>query len=131
MTTILTPAVQPKPYSINVVGHCSVAFAQAAVHIRQGYIFSPDHTPEIYVQNGQTNLLLVLGTPEQHAIAAAEATTAEALEFQRVAYQREVEAAARQLLEDQKREEKQRAFAAEITEQKKALRKLEAAAQAA
>ena len=123
-------AVAARPHTIRFTEPTHVAFAIAAVHIRNGYRFSADIAPEVYPSQGQSSIVLELGHPDQHAVAAAEATTALAVERQQAEFERQVEAAARQMVEDAARKAKQEQLAAEIAESKKALRALEAAAQA-
>ncbi len=126
MTTQST-ASQAKPFNLRIVAPGVIAFAQAAVHIRNGYIFLPDAAPEIMAHNGTAVINLVLGTPEQYAVEAAEASTAEAVALQQVAYDRDVQEAAKQMVEAAEREATKKKLAAEIEVQRKAIRKLEAA----
>lgn len=121
MTT--TSAVQ-KPYTVHIHDYSAIALAQAAVHIRNGYVFDPSADPEFFPANGQIRISLVLGTPEQDAISAAAATTAQALEQQEAERERDIQAAARQMLEDADRAAKKAELDAQIAAQTKALRKL-------
>lgn len=123
-TISLTAAA--KPYTIQIIGPTITALAQAAVHIRNGYVFCPHSHVDIFGPTGQIGFTLVLGTPEQHAIEAAAATTDEAVKRERYEYEQKVQAAARQMIEDAARAEKQAKITAEIAEQQKALRQLEA-----
>jgi glycine/serine hydroxymethyltransferase len=124
MTNTITPAVQNKPYCIEIFTHAHIAFAQSVCHAREGYCFSSDHVPEVFPQTGMARVVMHLGTPEQAIIDAAAVTTAEAIEQQRAAYEREVIEAARLMVDQQKRDEAKKALDAEIEAQTKALRRL-------
>jgi hypothetical protein len=83
--------------------------------------------PEIYQATGQATLTLIRGNPDTHAVSLAEAAEAHAVALQQVEFERQVEAAAKQMVEAQQREAKQAAIAAEIAVQRASLQKLEAA----
>lgn len=122
---------QPRPDTIIISDYTHVCFAVAAQLIRCGYIVSANTMPEVYQSTGQSTLTLVRGNPDAHAVALAEAAENHAVALQQVAFEREVEAAAKQMVEAQQREAKQAAIAAEIAAQRAALQKLEREAQAA
>jgi hypothetical protein len=119
------PAVQfNKPYIITFMDYSAAALAQAAVHVRNGYVFSPDIDPEFFPATGQMSITLVLGTPDQTAVQKATNSTTDAIAMQQAAHDREVEAAARKLMADIQRDAAKAKLDAEIEEQTKALRKL-------
>ncbi|WP_373991620.1 hypothetical protein [Duganella sp. BuS-21] len=121
---VTTPAVQNKPYIIKYMDYSAAALAQAAVHIRSGYVFSPDIDPEFFPATGQLAVTLVLGTPDQTAVQKATNSTTDAIAMQQAAHDREVEAAAHKLMADIQRDAAKAKLDAEIEEQTKALRKL-------
>lgn len=119
------PAVQfNKPYIISYMDYSAAALAQAAVHVRNGYVFSPDIDPEFFTATGQLAVTLVLGTPDQIAVQKATSSTTEAIEMQQAIHEREVEAAARKMMADIQRDAAKAKLDAEIEEQTKALRRL-------
>jgi hypothetical protein len=124
-------ASQPRPDTIVISEMTHVAFAVAAQLIRVGYIHSPFTMPEVFQSTGQATLTMIRGNVDAHAVSLAEAAEAHAVALQQVAFEREVEAAAKQMVEAQQREAKQAAIAAEIAAQRASLQKLEQAAQAA
>lgn len=94
---------QPKPDTLKLIGPTVPTLAKAAVHIRNGYIFSPDYAPEVFGPAGMISVTLVLGSPEQYAIEAAEQESAEAMAIQEAQRQRDIETAADQMLKDRER----------------------------
>jgi D-alanyl-D-alanine carboxypeptidase len=112
-----------KPYAVTINEHSSTAFAQAAALIRLGYTFT-EAPPTVYETNGQASISLVLGTPDEHAVKAAEATMNTYAQLAEAARQREIEAAAKQMIAAIQRDEAKAAVQAQIDEQEKALRKL-------
>lgn len=126
----VAPAVQQKPYTIQVSGYTSAAFAEAAVHVRAGYIFRASDPIELFSSIGQCTINLELGTPETHATEAANATSAHYVELQRIEFQKEVAAMARQMIEDDAKVAQQKRITAEIDAQREALKVLEASLKA-
>jgi glycine/serine hydroxymethyltransferase len=120
-----TTKIKTLPRIIIINDYVQASFARAAVLVRQGFIFSPDATPEIYT-NGFANLTMVLGSPDDASIAAAEVARAEALEMESVKYERDVQTAAKAMLEQAEREAKAKAVAAEIAATKARIAALEA-----
>lgn len=125
-----TPAPAPvgaaKPFTLQIFGQTIAALAQAAVHVRNGYIFSPSVPMDIFPNTGQASITLELGTPEPWAVEAATQTTAEAVELARVRYLADVEQAATRQIEAAKRAETQAQIDALVAKQKEELRALEA-----
>jgi hypothetical protein len=87
--------------------------------------------PEIFHATGQATLTMIRGNVDAHAVSLAEAAEAHAVALQQVAFEREVEAAAKQMVEAQQREATQQRLVAEIAAQRASLQALEQAAQAA
>ena len=121
-------SVPARPHTIVITERTMLAFATAAVHVRNGYIFSPDHAPEVYASQGQSSITLIIGNPNATAVEAATATTDHAVALQCAEFDRQVEQAAKLLVETAQRKAKQEVAAAEVAEAEKALRKLKAAA---
>ncbi|MYM65413.1 hypothetical protein GTP45_01020 [Pseudoduganella sp. FT55W] len=122
----VAPATTPntKPYAINLHDYPGTVLAEAAVHMRNGYICSPDISPQFFSTNGQIAVTLVLGSPDQETIDRANKTTGHALELQEIDRQREVEAAARKMMADMQRAEAKAKLDAQIADQTNALRRL-------
>ena len=70
-----------KPTNITIVDQSGLAFARAAVLIREGYIFSLRDSVETF-HSGDVVINLVLGELDADAIKAAAIAVAKALELQ-------------------------------------------------
>jgi glycine/serine hydroxymethyltransferase len=119
-------AAEAKPQAVHIFKAIPHALAEAAVHIRAGMIFNTDMPVEVFGATGQISFHLVRGNPEQHYVDVAKVTSAEALDLERVTYERDVQAAAKQLIEDAARAAKKAEMEAAVAVQAEALRKLQA-----
>lgn len=129
VTVTVTPALAPvkKPTSLTIVGPGYLAFAEAAVHVRNGYTFLPGVAPTIMETNGNAVIQLVLGCPHQSAVDAATATVEHALALEQVEFDKSVAAAAKRLFEQDKQAQIQKQLDAELKEHKANIAKLQAA----
>jgi hypothetical protein len=135
MTKQTVPAAAPaaparKPFSVQIVEPAYPAFQQACALIRDGYIFAPDMPVELTPQ-GHAIFTLILGTPDAHAFTKAQEATDHALAMEAMQYRKDVEQAAKALLEQQKRDELAKQVAALKADQEKQMRDLEKATAAA
>ena len=121
---------QPKPETLKLIGATVPTLAKAAVHIRNGYIFSPDYAPEVFGPAGMIGVTLVLGSPEQYAFEAAEQESAEAMAIQDGQRQRDIQEAAAQLVADNERAAVKAAAAVKVAAAEAALVAAKAAAAA-
>jgi hypothetical protein len=121
---------QPKPETLKLIGATVPTLAKATVHIRNGYIFSPDLVPEVFGAAGMIGVTLVLGSPEQYAIEAAEQESAEAMAIQEGQRQRDIQEAAEQMLKDRARASARAVIDKQVAEAEANLKALKAAAEA-
>ena len=121
---------QPKPETLKLIGPTVPTLARAAVHIRSGYVFSPDVVPEVFGAAGMIGVTLVLGSPEQYAIEAAEQESAEAMAIQEGQRQRDIQEAAEQMLKDRARAAARAVIDKQVAEAEANLKALKAAAEA-
>lgn len=129
-TTPIRTIHQPKPETLKLIGPTVPTLAKAAVHIRNGYIFSPDLVPEVFGAAGMIGVTLVLGSPEQYAIEAAEQESAEAMAVQERQRQRDIQEAAAQLVADNERAARKREMDKQVAAAEANLKALKAAAEA-
>jgi hypothetical protein len=118
---------QPKPETLKLIGATVPTLAKAAVHIRNGYIFSPDVVPEVFGAAGMIGVTLVLGSPEQYAIEEAAQESAEAMAAQERQRQRDIQEAAAQLVADNERAAVKAAAAVKVATAEAALAAAKAA----
>lgn len=123
-TVATSPSIQARPVFITITEPSHIAWAIAAVYIRAGYIVCPNSLPVVHGFTAHCTIDLRIGDPDQHAIAAADATMAHAIELQQVIDKQEDEARARLQQESQEREAQRQLVATEIAEAKKLLRRL-------
>jgi len=121
---------QPKPDTLKLIGPTVSTLAKAAVHIRSGYIFSPDYAPQVFGPAGMISATLVLGSPEQYAIDAAEQESAEAMALQESHRLRDIQEAAAQLVADNERAARKLEMDKQVAAAEAALAALKAAAAA-
>ncbi len=119
-----------KPFSIQIVEPAYPAFQQACQLIREGYVFAPDMPVEL-TPTGHAIFTLVLGTPDHNAVNKANEATEHALAMEAAAYERDVQARAKTLLDDYKREQLEAQVAAMKAQQAKEVAALEKATAAA
>lgn len=120
----------PKAKSLHIFAAIPHALSEAVVHIRQGMTFDVDMPIEVFGTTGQMSFYLKRGNPDAHYVDVAHESSTQAVEMERARYEREVEAAAKRLVEDAARAEKQAAIAAEIAAAEAAVRKLKRTAAA-
>ncbi|WP_020656565.1 hypothetical protein [Massilia niastensis] len=119
-----------KPFSIQIIEPAFPAFQQACALIRSGYVFAPDLPVEL-TPNGNAIFTLVLGTPDHNAVNKANEATEHALMLEASAYERAVEARAKMLLDDYKKEQLRLQVDAMKAQQAKDIAALEKATAAA
>jgi len=117
-------AAAPKAESLHIFAAIPHALSEAVVHIRQGMTFDVDMPIEVFGTTGQMSFYLKRGNPDAHYVDVAHESSTQAVEMERARYEREVEAAAKRLVEDAARSAKQAAIAAEIDAAETALRAL-------
>lgn len=126
-TDITTPAPAPAPTvlvlgqlprSLTLSGMASTVFAQSVVLARNGFVFDPALPPEVFPQTGLAFLHMTLGAPEQHAINGAAEAVEQALMQEEREFEKRVEAAAKQMIEDAARKAKEVEAAAFIAEKR-------------
>ena len=129
--TATPPAVaeQTKPGNLTLMGPTITTLAKAAALIREGYVPSLTDPLDVFGVTGQISIHLELGDPRPEFIDGAKADMAEALVLEGNRHQLEI--AARRLVKEQERAEKQAALAAKIAEHEASLRALQAEAAAA
>lgn len=119
-----------KPFSIQIIEPAFPAFQQACQLIREGYIFAPDAPVEL-TATGHAIFTLVLGTPDHDAVNKANEAKEHAVAMEAAQRQRDVEARAKTMLEDYKREQLAVQVAAMKAQQAKDIAALEKATAAA
>ncbi len=129
MTAVTTSVAANRPASIHVIGPAFPAFAQAAVHVRDGYIFHPDRSVELF-SNGNASFFLVLGTPGQAAIDMAKASTEHAVQVRQAEYEADVKRAAQAMIEQEKKDALAKQVAEAVAASEKAIAKLRKDAEA-
>lgn len=97
------PAVTKKPFSIRVQAPAHIAFNQAVVHARNGYCFSD--APINIQPNGWAFFTMIQGSPNEYAIQSAQESSNLSLQAEERQYQKDVETAAKRIIEQQRREE--------------------------
>jgi hypothetical protein len=119
-----------KPVSLTLFGPGFKVFMELCVHVRNGYVVHPDFPVHFY-PNGNVQAILVLGNPTQATIDMARESEQTARKQEEADRQRKIQAEAKRLVEQEKREELERQVAALQAEQAKAIRDLERATAAA
>lgn len=118
------------PYNVDLFGDALKVFAQAAVLVRAGFVFSPGMPPMVY-PNGTASIWLVLGSPEQAALVDAMEVAEAARAAEEAEFNARVQAAAKQIVDAEAKAVRDAEMQAKIAEQRRALAALEAAAGAA
>ena len=124
------PLVKQLPFHINICEPGVPAFQKASALIRLGYVFAAD-MPVHIMENGNAIFTLILGTPEHHTVTAANEAVSLGLMMQESAYEEAVQARAKMLLDDYKREQIAKQVKAEIAEHEKKIAEIKKAADAA
>jgi hypothetical protein len=124
MTTRTKPAaaeVQISPASVTLMpptlrlfGPTLITLAEMVVHARLGYVLDTNAPVDQFSQAGALSLYMRLGTPDDDIVRVARATVEQATEQQRGQYARDVQVAARQMLDDDARAAKAVEVAAKI-----------------
>jgi len=121
--TVQTTVAAIRPASIHVIGPAYPAWAEAAVHIRDGYIFHPDRQVQLF-ENGNASFYLILGNPGQIAVDMAKASMDQAVLIQQGEYEAAVKREAAILVERQRREELEKQVADAVAASERAIAKL-------
>jgi hypothetical protein len=124
-------SVGQKPYQLELIGPANLAMNEAACHIRAGYVPCPSRPPFIYPFNGNMQVWLVLGSPDETAIAAAKETSERGLREQNKQYAEDVAREVEVRVEQIKRETAAKRVEALKAQQAKDLAALEKATAAA
>ena len=130
--TLAAPAAastiaQPKPQTISMSGPAWTTLNKMAALIRMGYVPT---TIENYHATGGAHVVLVLGNPDPSFTAAAEAEVADAALLDEIQRNRDVQAAAEQLVKDRERAAAKAEMAVKVAAAEAALKALKAAAEA-
>lgn len=115
--------VQTKPFSIQLIGPAYPIFQELCVHIRNGYVINKDAPVEIF-QAGNAMISLILGNPDEIAIAQARESEDHSVAMQEAQYRRDVESAAKRQIEQSKRAELEKQVADAVAASEKAISKL-------
>ena len=115
--------VNGKPFEIKIAAVCHAAFEEAVVHARNGYTFSGG--PIEIASNGWAFFSMVQGSPNDYAIMKAKESVTFSLEQEERDYRKDVEAAAKRLVEQQKREEIAKLVAEEVAAHEEKIKALE------
>jgi hypothetical protein len=108
--TPTVPAVERKPFSIRIGAPAPQAMNQIIVLARQGYTASD--APVELQMNGWLFATLILGNPDDTAIAQAQEATQLSREAEEREHQRQVREEARRIVEEERRRELERQVAA-------------------
>jgi hypothetical protein len=124
MTTTKTPVapVPAVPFSINVGAPAHAAFAEAVQHARNGYCFSDG--PIELTPNGFAFFTMIRGNPNEFAIQAAKESVERSVLEEERQYRKDVEQAAKAIIEQQQRDALAKQVAAAVAEHEKAIAKL-------
>jgi hypothetical protein len=117
------------PPTLHLFGPTLTTLAEMVVHARLGYILDDAAPVNQFAEAGTLSLFMRLGTPAAGIVKIAQATVEQATAQQRVQFARDVEAAARQMIEDDKRKAKEAEVAAAIAATKAQIKALEASLQ--
>lgn len=104
MTEQAASAAPSKPFSIQLIGPSYPIFQELCAHVRNGYVVNKDAPVEMF-PNGNTMIWLHLGNPDEVAIAQAKESNDLHVAKEEAAYRKDVEEAAKRLVEQAKREE--------------------------
>jgi hypothetical protein len=126
------PAAAPapkKPFAIQLVGPGYIILHELCAHVRNGYVINPD-APYEFFANGNVVFNLILGNPDELSIARAKESTEHSAAMEEAQYQRDVAAAAKTMLEQERREALEKEVAEAVAASEKAIAKLKRDAQA-
>jgi len=126
--------IDVRPDMIELTELSTLAWAAATVLIRQGWTVHPDYLPLQHERTGYSTIYLTRAktTAEASQLAAdvAEKAEAHAAGMHELAYKRDVDNAARNIIAAEKKAAKDAELAAELATQRAALAALEAAIKA-
>jgi hypothetical protein len=128
-TTAATAVAPAKPFSLHLIGPAIPVFQELCVHVRNGYVVNKDAPLEIF-NNGNAQVFLHLGEPNEYAISQAKESTEHAARQEIVKYQADVEQAAKRLIEQERREALEKQVAEAVAASEKAIAKLRKDAEA-
>lgn len=111
------PAAPKKPFAISIAAPCHLAFAEAVVHARNGFTFS-DGPIEI-AGNGMAFFTMIQGSPNEHAIQSAKESSELSIEQEEAKYRKDVENAAKRIIEQQRRDELEKQVAEAVASHEK------------
>jgi hypothetical protein len=123
MNTAAQAAATTKPFSIHLIGPALPIFQELCVHVRNGYVVSKDAPIELF-QNGNASIFLLLGNPDEVAIAQAKESAELSVAKEEAQYRKDVQDAAKRLVEQDKRDELKKRMDAEQAAHEKAVAKL-------
>ncbi|WP_143745805.1 hypothetical protein [Massilia sp. KIM] len=126
----MTAPVASKPFSISLIGPAVSIFNELCAHVRAGYIVNTDHPIEFF-PNGNLSLMLILGSPDDTALAQAKTSSEESAARELADYERRIKEEAKRLVEHQQREELAKKVAAEVAEHQKKIAEIQKQAAAA
>jgi hypothetical protein len=122
---LAAPAVEPQvPNSLHIVKLVPFALAEAAIHLRNGMVFSSTLPFEYFGHTGMVSFYLEKGHPDPSYIAIAAQSSRSALEMEAAIYTRQVEEAAARIVAEREKAAAQAEIAAEIEAAETALRAL-------
>jgi hypothetical protein len=128
MTT--APVAAPaKPFSIQLLGPTYPIFQELCAHIRNGYVINKDAPIDLF-PNGNAAISLILGDPDELAIARAKESSDFSVAQEEQRYRKDVEQAAKRLIEDEKRNALEQQVKEAVAANEKAIAKLRRDAEA-
>jgi hypothetical protein len=108
------------------MGPALIVLSEMMIHARLGYMVDTEAPVDQFAHAGNLSLFLRLGTPSAGIVKIAQATVEAAAAQQRVQYENDVAAAAKQLVEDNERAAKDAAVQAVIAETQARIKELQA-----
>ena len=121
--------VPKKPFAIQLVGPGYIVLHELCAHVRNGYVINPD-APYEFFANGNVVFNLILGNPDELSIARAKESTEQSVAMEAAQYRREVEAAAKSMIEQERRVALEKEVAEAVAASEQAIAKLKRDAQA-
>jgi hypothetical protein len=118
------------PTTLRLFGPVHNVLAELVVHARLGYQFDDAAPVDQFLEAGTLGLYLKLGTPSAGIVKLAQATVEAASAQQRMQFARDVQEAARQMLEEDAKAKRAAEVAAEVAANKAKIKALEASLQA-
>ncbi|WP_323144029.1 hypothetical protein [Massilia phyllosphaerae] len=89
------------PFSIRVGATVNAAFQEAVIHARNGYTFSDG--PIEVTPTGWAWFTMIRGEPKEYYVQAAKESVKRSADEEAARYKRDIEAAAKRMLEEQQR----------------------------